>query len=430
VSPPILLRGLGGPPGSRLAELLGEGLESFADLRGVGGGFERVVAEVAAAGAGVEEIGADLPAGAALAEAVALRLRARGVALRWGDPVVLPDAEALLELCHRRGRHSVELIEADSTLLPGLQIGSWFDCSWRTRLRSRRARRPSRSRAERSAPALMAAADRAFWAGVRDGAGPERWRWLTSTSYVALVYHRFSGDLKPGQERIDIAPERFGRQLRALRLLGFRPLGAEELLEFHTGSSRRLPARAVAITVDDAMADCIGPLRDHAGWLPQLFVPTAELGGAAHWIDGEAVASWDEIGGLEAAGVGIGSHGRHHRRLSELDAAAREEELSGSLAELRQRLAAPLPIVAYPNGDHDERVCEAARQAGYEVAYTTAKGRNGAGTPPYALKRVSVHGADGVAAILWKVVTGEDLPQPWLRLRARLGKLRPGRRRG
>lgn len=236
-------------------------------------------------------------------------------------------------------------------------------------------------------------------------------------SYTVLVYHRFAGELKPGQERIDIAPRRFARQLRALRLAGFRPLSPERILAFHSGAGEALARRSVAITVDDAIEDCLGPLRRAVRWQPQLFVPTAELGGGAHWIDGEPVASWEQVAELAAAGVRVGSHTRRHLRLTSLDPAAREEELTGSLAELRQRLPAPLAILAYPNGDHDEAVCAAARAAGYAAAFTTEKGRNDAATDPYRLRRVSVHGADGALAVLWKAATGQGLPGWWLRLR-------------
>jgi peptidoglycan/xylan/chitin deacetylase (PgdA/CDA1 family) len=115
--------------------------------------------------------------------------------------------------------------------------------------------------------------------------------------------------------------------------------------------------------------------------------------------------------------VAIGSHTRHHRRLTRLGAAEREVELTGSLAELRENVPGAAAVLAYPNGDHDEAVCEAARRAGYALAYTTEKGRNGAGTDPLRLRRVSVHGADGAPAVLWKVLTGEALPPLWLRLR-------------
>lgn len=249
-------------------------------------------------------------------------------------------------------------------------------------------------------------------------------RRLDGRSYAALVYHRFSGELKPGQERIDIAPRRFSRQLWALRLCGFRPLDAETILAFHAGELARLPRRGVAITVDDAIADCIAPLLRHSRWRPQLFVPTAELGGTAHWIDGEPVASWEQVQGLSEAGVTIGSHTRHHRRLTRLGADERREELAGSLAELRERLPTASAILAYPNGDHDDAVCREAEAAGYAAAFTTEKGRNRAGADRYRLRRVSVHGADGALAVLWKATTGEALPGWWLRLR-RLFPSRP-----
>src|SRR4051794_2005127 len=105
----MLLRGVSGPPGSRLARLLGEGLEPLAPLRGVGGCFERIVADVSVAGS-EEWAGAGLPPGPARVEALALRLRERGSEWRWGEPVVVPDAAALLDLCRRRGRDSVALI--------------------------------------------------------------------------------------------------------------------------------------------------------------------------------------------------------------------------------------------------------------------------------------------------------------------------------
>jgi peptidoglycan/xylan/chitin deacetylase (PgdA/CDA1 family) len=423
VTDALVVRGLTGSRDSRLAELLGDGLAPVAPLSGAVGCLRPVVADLSGPDADLAVAGEGLPAGVARPEALAVRLRERGFDLEQGDPLVIPDVRTLLDRCWERGCSSVDLIEADSTLLSGMQIGAWFDARWRTRALRRLARggtrRLLRPLALSSPRWLAALGDLAFWAGVRSRADRRAWRRLTSRSYVALVYHRFAGELKPGQERIDIAPRRFARQLRALRLAGFRPVSAEDVVAFHAGGRKELPRRSLVITVDDGLADCLEPLRRHADWAPQLFVPTRELGGKAHWIDGEPVATWDGIRDLESAGARIGSHCRHHRRLGPLGAGDRKEELAGSLHDLRERLVDPLPMVAFPNGDHDAALCAEARAVGYSAAFTTQKGRNGAGTDVHCLKRVSVHGRDGALAILWKAVTGEGLPAAWLRLRER-----------
>lgn len=302
--------------------------------------------------------------------------------------------------------------------MSGSVAADWCDAPWRTRLARRLPLlgRLAQALAPRSPRWRQLAEDVAYWKGVREAASDEEWRRATS-SYAVLVYHRFAGELKPGQERIDLDPRRFRRQLRLLRLLGFRTLTPQELLDFHRGERNDLPRRRFVITVDDAMADAVGPLRWSAHLGPQLFVPTAEVGGTAHWIDGEPVASWGDVRALAAAGVAIGSHARHHRRLTQLGAAEREVELRGSLAELRENVPSAMAVLAYPNGDHDDAVCAATRAAGYELAFTTEKGRNGAKTDPMRLRRVSVHGADGAWAVLWKVLTGEALPGWWMRLR-------------
>ena len=417
-----VLHPISGAPGSWLATLLGEGLEPVVPLRGVTGCFERIIGNVTGSELALAAAASELPPGAARPEAVAVRLRRSGAELRWGTPVVVPSVAFLLELSRARGRSSVELARADPSLVIELQLGAWFDASWRMRALRRVAlglrygawTQPARL----SRRWLSAAADIAFWTGVRERSSAAEWSRLTASSYAALVYHRFAGEHKPGQERIDIAPKRFARQLWALNLGGYRPLRAEQILDFHADATGQLPRRSFAITVDDAISDCVAPLLRHARCSPQLFVCTRELGGRAVWIDGEPVATWSDVRALAAAGVGIGSHARLHRRLTALSEAERAAELAESLADLRERIANPIELVAFPYGDHDRAVCRAARDAGFRAAYTTEKGRNGAGTDPLSLRRVSIHGHDGALAVLWKVLTGEALPGPWLNLRA------------
>lgn len=370
------------------------------------GPFERIVHRVSAEASLLDEATGGLPTGAAQAEALAVRLRRLGVSLEWGAPEELSGSRALLELCRARGRSSIDMLRADPTLLTELQIGAWCEAGLRHRA-TRRLPLPSRG----NVSLLRAAADRAFWAGVRSVATRDEWRRLTA-SYCALLYHRLAGDGKPGQERIDLDPVRFAAQLRLLRRLGFRPLTAEQVLEFHGGNGS-LPRRAFVVTVDDGMADCQGPLAAHVETAPQLFVSTREVGGSAGWVDGEPLLSWAELEELARQGVIVGSHARRHRRLAGLDAAELEDEVAGSLADLRERLPDAWPLFAYPHGSHDQAVREATVSAGYRAAWATTKGRNGVGTDPWCLRRIAVHAPDGPLTVLWKVATGEQ--PPWRR---------------
>lgn len=369
------------------------------------GPFERLVARVSAPDDLLEEAARGLPEGAAKAEAIAVRLRRRGVPLRWGEPDALAHPQALLELCRGRGRSSVELWRADPSLLTELQLGAWSQAS----LAHRVVRRLPLG-ALHTPRLLRSTAERSFWAGARERGSASEWKRLTAC-YTALVFHRLAGEGKPGQERIDLRPCRFARQLRLLRRLGFRSLSSEELLAFHRGGE--LPRHAFVVTVDDGTADCRTPLVEHAAFAPQVFVCTDMVGGAATWLDGEPLLSWAELRLMARAGIAVGGHGRTHRPLDTLDDAELESEVAGSLSDLVERLAEPLRVLAYPNGQHDDAVRAATISAGYRAAWTTVKGHNGLGTDPWCLRRISIHAADGPLAALWKVVTGE--PPPWRR---------------
>jgi peptidoglycan/xylan/chitin deacetylase (PgdA/CDA1 family) len=122
-----------------------------------------------------------------------------------------------------------------------------------------------------------------------------------------------------------------------------------------------------------------------------MFVPTSFPGsgkplawqGTSQWLETEHASelrclSWEEIGDLLDAGWEIGSHTRTHPHLTELDADDLRDELEGSRDDLRFRLGFDVGSIAYPYGDTDERVAEAAAAIGY---------RAGAGMSSHLAKR-------------------------------------------
>jgi peptidoglycan/xylan/chitin deacetylase (PgdA/CDA1 family) len=81
--------------------------------------------------------------------------------------------------------------------------------------------------------------------------------------------------------------------------------------------------------------------------------------------------TWDQLAELEDAGWEVGSHTRSHPRLSQVgDDAALADELAGSKRVCEERLGRECEAIAYPYGDHDERVVEAAGRAGYRYGLT------------------------------------------------------------
>lgn len=416
----VRLTSVDGPPGTPLGQWLAGPVHRRSSWPALVRPFDRIVAAVDADDP--EDAAAAADAGA---EAIAVRRRRAGAAVTWTAPRRLPSVPALLGLARRRGQESVAAVRAEPDLLPELELGAWTEAGWRTRVArrvlTRRAGAPAiRLLARGPAGAVGLAADCAFWAGVRRAAGRAEWRRWTA-SYVVLSYHRISADAKPGQELLEVSPRRFATQMRLLRLLGFRPLAPAEVAAIHHGDAAP-PRRGFVVTADDGFLDCTEPLR-RAAVHAQLFVPTADVGGraapswyddrpAAGWqVDDEPLAGWPRLREIEAAGVAIGGHGQRHAALPELAPDELHRQLAGSRADLARELTAPIAAMAYPHGLHDQAVRAAARDAGFEVAYTTQFGRNGAGTDAWCLRRVPVFRADGPATFLFKVLTGEPRPQ-------------------
>jgi peptidoglycan/xylan/chitin deacetylase (PgdA/CDA1 family) len=191
-----------------------------------------------------------------------------------------------------------------------------------------------------------------------------------------LCYHAISEDWRTS---LAVTPTLLREQLTTLLRRGYR---AERFTDMVVASGAR---RALAVTFDDAFRSVFAfglPILAELGVPATVFVPTRLVGGGPmswpgieEWTGGVKAAelagcSWDEIAQLAAAGWEIGSHTQSHPRLTTLSDDALDTELRGSKADCEVRLETPCRSLAYPYGDHDERVISASRRAGYEAACT------------------------------------------------------------
>jgi peptidoglycan/xylan/chitin deacetylase (PgdA/CDA1 family) len=112
------------------------------------------------------------------------------------------------------------------------------------------------------------------------------------------------------------------------------------------------------------------------------------------------VLGWDQLRALAADGVTVAPHTRTHPRLSRLPRSTVLEELRGSQEDIRRELGHAPPVLAYPVGDIDDAVADAAAEAGFEIAFTTRRGVNDLRRPDWLrLDRINVGRAAAVPMI-------------------------------
>jgi len=105
----------------------------------------------------------------------------------------------------------------------------------------------------------------------------------------------------------------------------------------------------------------------------------------------------DEVAAAARAGVDVGAHTVSHPILTKLEGAAAREEIEGSFDWVRRTIGEAPKSFAYPNGrpgrDFDATHVAMVRDAGFELAVTTAWGAATARSESFELPRLGLHGA-------------------------------------
>jgi peptidoglycan/xylan/chitin deacetylase (PgdA/CDA1 family) len=194
---------------------------------------------------------------------------------------------------------------------------------------------------------------------------------------LVLCYHAVSPSWPAD---LSITPERLEWQLELLVRRGY------EGRTFTEAAAGRGGRKVVSVTFDDSYRSVIElafPILSRLGLPGTVFVPTRFAGseapmswaGIGQWLAGPherelMPMSWEELAQLAEGGWEIGSHTRSHPRLTQVGDDDLAAELDESKKECERRLGRPCESIAYPYGDHDDRVVAAARRAGYVAAGT------------------------------------------------------------
>jgi len=280
-----------------------------------------------------------------------------------------------------------------------------------------------------------------YWAGVHGAGGIPQHHRLRVLCYHAIA--NLSED--PVLAEYGVPPERFRFQLETLRRAGYHFIEPDELAQFVAGKGG-LPRRAVLVTFDDCSRDLMAagaPIVRQLTVRAVAFAVSRRLGQTNDWDRwlGAGILpllSARELADLPALGVEVGGHSRTHRPLVTLAGSALSDEVRGCADDLLA-LGLPQPrFFSYPHGEHNSRVRQAVRAAGYLAAFTSSPGRIGRATDRYALPRIELVSADvgwrlrvkvGAAGPLllgWQFSerVAASIRRRWRELRARRGKRR------
>src|SRR5690349_3040013 len=207
---------------------------------------------------------------------------------------------------------------------------------------------------------------------------------------TVLCYHIVEA---PAAPRMHIDRETFRQQLRYLEMTGYNVVPLRHVYEYVTGKRASLPKNAIVITIDDGWRSTYTeafPELQKRKFPFTVFIYPNIIGQTSNAL------TWGQIREMAKAGVDIQSHAlshpyltrRKHRTMTDdAYAAWLGRELTESRRILEKQSGQKVQYLAYPYGDYDEHVAEAAGKAGYAAALTCDFGRVKKGSDPLKMKR-------------------------------------------
>lgn len=190
-----------------------------------------------------------------------------------------------------------------------------------------------------------------------------------------IMYHDVIKKRGRGSVWFDITEAEFREQMDWITEQGVTPISLEQLHR-HLTRGEEVPEKSVVLTFDDnyqGFNDIAYPILKEKQFPSAMFVHTNFVGdksGVHPKMD------WETLKALDADPlVTIASHTLSHPAdMAKLSLEDQERELIESKSILETELGHPVPYFAYPNGTGDKVTFEAAKAAGYTMAFTIVNG--------------------------------------------------------
>jgi peptidoglycan/xylan/chitin deacetylase (PgdA/CDA1 family) len=222
---------------------------------------------------------------------------------------------------------------------------------------------------------------------------------------IVLLFHQFkpAGVKIPAMYQWTMNQDVFASEMKYIHDNGYHVIPMSDLLKFlrHEIS---VPPNSVCITIDDGYKSAIvyaAPILKQYGypWTFFIYPEFITVG------EGPGAASWNDLLELQKEGIDIESHSMTHPNLKlhkqkvkgvwhsftpEEYATWLTNETAGAKALLEQKMGKSIICFAYPYGEYNKQVEDAAIAAGYEAIFTVADNPVHASTNLHSIGRYTI----------------------------------------
>jgi len=226
-----------------------------------------------------------------------------------------------------------------------------------------------------------------------------------------LMYHNLGTPPKGAKVKgLYVKRHSFEWQMSAMKFFGYKGLSMGELKPYLQGTKQ---GKVFGITFDDGYYDNLAlalPILQKYNHSATCYFVSNRLGEHNIW-DAEKlnvkkpIMSSEQMLKWHSSGMEVGAHTRHHVRLTSLESSKLKDEIQGCKEQLEDILGKDVKHFCYPWGDVNQKVIEATKDAGYETATTTSKGRATKDNDLFSLPRVHVMRNHNLFAFLMKIMS-------------------------
>ena len=230
-----------------------------------------------------------------------------------------------------------------------------------------------------------------------------------------LVYHQIAEVPKKGApfRGLYVSAAAFARQMAFLKMLGYTAMSMTDLQPYLRGEKT---GKVVGITFDDGylnnLTNALPVLQKH-GFTSTCYVVDGLLGKTNVWDESIGIAQTplmtaEQLLQWQAGGQEVGAHTQDHVDLRTLNEITAWKQIAKSKTTLQTLLGKPVHHFCYPFGKFDERHSTMAKQAQYETATTTVRGRVRSATNLLTLPRVPVLRNTSLPVFWLKIATAYE----------------------